>query len=77
MKPSEFLEQHEWIRGKARNFRGGYCIVGAADECGMFREFNYLWSLSMSKQYQSPVHWNDYVCRSKAEAVAKLKELGL
>ena len=76
MKPSTYLQRHGWARHKMREpYTGKVCMLGAADACGEGAALELAWR--SRKHPISICLWNDTICESKAEAVRKLKELGL
>lgn len=87
MKPSEYLEKHEWIkeRFEEQNEEGqctGVCLVGAIqlackeDKTNNANNLTHNLHLLCHRKFRhSAFYVNDIILQSKEEAIALLKEV--
>jgi hypothetical protein len=75
LKAADFLEEHNWVKYVFHNGVGGYCMLGAIDYSGGYKEFYLVRHCIGDYLGINITRWNDDVCKSKEEAVAKLREL--
>jgi len=91
MKAWEWLEQHEWVQGKAFKLVKceivGGCILGALNEVRKESMSQYdacanridqvLKKRGMAGAFMPTIDWNDAPGRTKEEVIALLKELDI
>lgn len=79
IRASKILEKKGWIRHYFENDKGACCLAGALDKAGGDRVPG-LWQRCTQylTQVTDPktgfVDWNDNKCKSKTQAISKLKQ---
>jgi hypothetical protein len=80
LRAADFMEQHGWCRNEYKNAKGNVCLWGAIALADGFVPTPVIGGHPAVTRMYKVIHtncminWNDSECKSKEEAVAKLRE---